>query len=400
MNLIALSIPGFFLLMGLELWASRRRGVEVYRFSDSAADLGCGIVQQVLVVFYAPLTVLAYQALYEHRAFELPVDAAWVWILAFLGVDLCYYWFHRASHEVNLLWAAHVVHHQSEEYNLSVALRQAAFQPVFSWVFYLPLALLGVQPAVFFTLAALNTLYQFWIHTRLIGRLGPLEWILNTPSHHRVHHGQNPIYIDRNHGGTLILWDRLFGTFQAETEPVIYGVTEPVSSWSPIWANLHSWVVTARRTRAAQSLREAAMLWLGRPGRAPAGAEAVPKFCGDKYDPPAPLALKRYVGAHFALASAGTTLYLFLSTAQWTERLTLGALIVLAMTTLGGLLEARRWAAPAERARLVLAPVAVALLLPHPAALAAAVLVAAGSLWALGRCRGTDATDEAPRPIG
>ena len=129
------------------------------------------------------------------------MDAAWAWVACYVGHDFLYYWFHRASHEVNVGWAAHVVHHQSEEYNLAVALRQGALQPAVSWVFYLPLAVLGFPPAMFLAVSSIDTLYQFWIHTRLVGRLGPLEWVLNTPSHHRVHHARNPRYIDSNYGG-------------------------------------------------------------------------------------------------------------------------------------------------------------------------------------------------------
>jgi sterol desaturase/sphingolipid hydroxylase (fatty acid hydroxylase superfamily) len=202
---IQLAIPVFFLLIGVELVAARLLERDAYRFSDSLNDLSCGILQQLLEVFLKTALFAGYAWLFAaHRVCEIPAAAAWAWLACFLGVDFCYYWFHRWSHEVNAGWAAHVVHHQSEEYNLSVALRQGAFQPAFSWLFYLPLALVGFPPAMFLAVSSFNTLYQFWIHTRLVGRLGPLEWLLNTPSHHRVHHARNPKYVDRNHGGTLV----------------------------------------------------------------------------------------------------------------------------------------------------------------------------------------------------
>src|SRR5690606_31238042 len=151
--------------------------------------------------------------------------------------DFAYYWWHRASHRISFLWAAHVVHHQSEDYNLAVALRQAWFTSLSSWVLNLPLAFLGVPPLVYGVCAALNTLYQFWIHTRLVGKLGPLEWVLNTPSHHRVHHGIDAPYLDTNYGGVFIVFDRLFGTFVEETHEPRYGTLDPIRSFDPVWAN-------------------------------------------------------------------------------------------------------------------------------------------------------------------
>src|SRR5207247_5460488 len=177
--------------------------------------------------------------------------------------------FHRMSHEVNAFWAAHVVHHQSEEYNLAVALRQGAFQSSFSWVFYLPLAVIGFPPLLFLTVSSLDTLYQFWIHTRAIGRLGPLEWVLNTPSHHRVHHGRNPQYIDRNHAGTLIIWDRMFGTFEPEGHAVIYGVTEPIASWNPVWANFHAYRNLWADAKRAKHWWDKIRIWFMPPGWKP-----------------------------------------------------------------------------------------------------------------------------------
>jgi hypothetical protein len=153
-------------------------------------------------------------------------------------VDFCYYWFHRASHRINFLWAGHAVHHQSEHYNLSVALRQGVVQSLFSWICYLPLALLGFPTWMFLIMSSLNTLYQFWIHTEFIKRMGWFEILFNTPSHHRVHHGKNLQYIDKNYGGSLIIWDKLFGTYEREDAPSDYGTTEPLNSWDPFFANV------------------------------------------------------------------------------------------------------------------------------------------------------------------
>lgn len=237
---IALSIPVFFLLIGIELIVGFLRKEKLYRFNDALTNINLGTGQQIVGLMMKSVLFLGYLYLYENRIFTFE-NSILTWVLLFLGVDFFYYWFHRMSHEINALWAAHIVHHQSEDYNLSVALRQSWFQGWFSWMFYLPLAVLGFDPIMFATVNSFNTLYQFWIHTTTIKSLGPLEWIFNTPSHHRVHHGSNPKYIDKNHAGSLIIWDRIFGTFQKEEEQVIYGITKPLNSWNPVWANLHYW---------------------------------------------------------------------------------------------------------------------------------------------------------------
>ena len=201
-NYIALAIPVFFLLMGVELWAARRRGARLYRFNDALVDLSCGMSQQVFLVFAAGLLAAGYLWLYRHRFWTLHGPVAWV--VAFFAVDFIYYWWHRLSHRVNFLWAVHVVHHQSEDYNLAVALRQAVLSVWTIWPFHLSLALVGVPPVVFATVESFSTLYQFWIHTELVGRIGgPIGFVFNMPAHHRVHHAINPQYLDKNYGGTF-----------------------------------------------------------------------------------------------------------------------------------------------------------------------------------------------------
>lgn len=386
-----MAIPAFFLLMGLEWVVARIQRVRVYRFSDWVANLGCGIIQQTFKVALASFTFLAYRYLFEHhRLLELDAGQWWVWAVAYLGWDLAYYWFHRLSHEVNFLWSAHVVHHQSEEYNLGVALRQSALQGGFSWPFYLPLALLGIPPLVLAICASINLLYQFIIHTRTVGKLGPLEWFMNTPSHHRVHHGQNPQYIDRNHAGTFIIWDRMFGTFEPEGEAVIYGVTEPPLSWNPLFANLHHWQLSLRRARAAHTWAGALGVWLKRPGHVPDGATEDGKRADprEKYDRRSPAPVVAYAAVHLLLIAGATTAYLFLedqtpgaAVCAW------GAGIIASAGSLGGLLDGAGWARVTELIRpfaivaglLVLTP---ALAAPGPVAgLLVAASVSAGALW-------------------
>ena len=361
MKLIVASIPLFFILIAIEIVAARVLERRVYRFADSFADLGCGMIEQLLGVLVKASLFAAYLALYDKvRLFDLP-EASWaVFAACFLGVDFFYYWFHRKSHEIGAFWAAHSVHHQSEEYNLSVALRQGAFQSFFSWAFYLPLALLGFPPATFITCSALNTLYQFWIHTRLIGKLGPIEWIFNTPSHHRVHHGRNPRYIDRNHAGVLIIWDRMFGTFVPETDEPVYGVVKPLASANPFWANFASWAdlisIAARARRVTDRLKPfvAAPGWRPQELGGPLMPPEVSRPAEEPRAEPTPKALGAYVFAHFVLI-------LVFTAAALGRASQLGPLVFLAIATflvvslvvLSGLLERRPWARSAEAARVL-----------------------------------------------
>ncbi len=237
-DLVALAIPAFLLLIGVEVVLARRLGRRVIRFTDATADIACGIGNQIAELWWKGLFFVLYVWCFEYRLIDWGDGRVAPVVLGLVGVDLCYYWWHRASHGTNLMWAAHVVHHQSEDYNLAVALRQAWFTGLTSMPFYLPLALLGLPPWAYALGMGVNLLYQFWIHTELIGRLGPFEWVFNTPSHHRVHHGVNPEYLDKNHGGILIVWDRLFGTFEPEVAPPVYGTTEPLESFDQVHANL------------------------------------------------------------------------------------------------------------------------------------------------------------------
>jgi sterol desaturase/sphingolipid hydroxylase (fatty acid hydroxylase superfamily) len=371
-NYIVLAIPAFFLLIAIELLWARWQERDYYRLNDSVNDLSCGILQQLFEVFAKTAIFAGYLFLYERwRVADVP-GTAWAWAACFLGVDFFYYWFHRLSHERNALWATHIVHHQSEEYNLAVALRQSAFGGAFSWVFYLPLALAGFPPLMFLTCSSFNTLYQFWIHTRAIGRLGPLEWVMNTPSHHRVHHACNPKYIDRNYAGVFIVWDRLFGSFKPEDEEPAFGITKPLRSWNPFWANLHYWAEMLDVARRSRGWRDRLrMLWAA-PGWRPAdqgGFLAPPEIdraTQRRFDPPLARGLSLYVLLQFVAVLVFTSVMLF-NQKRWSVAL-LGAgtaAVVWSLVGLGALLEGKRWALAAEVGRVaVLALGASALLWP------------------------------------
>ena len=398
MNYVLYAIPFFFVLIGLELLVDRWRGVSTYRLADSINSLSAGVLSQVSGLLTKGLGLLTYGFAVQHLAlFELSAQQTWVWVLAFVLYDFCYYWNHRLGHERNVLWAAHSVHHQSEDYNLSTALRQTSSGFLFGWIFYLPLAVLGVPLLVFLTVAALNLLYQFWVHTRHVPKLGWYEWAFVTPSNHRAHHAQNAIYMDRNYGGVFILWDRLFGTFQEELdeEPVIFGVTTPLASWNPLWANLQFYVQLWRDATRAASWWDKLRIWFMPTGWRPADVAAkyplskpeLSQFV--KFEVPLSAGQKVYAGVQFALYLVGGTYLLAIS-----ESLSLGLLIAswawvaFGLYSLGVWLENRPLARLLEVLRLLSSvPLLLALqqaaLLPVDAAVwsVLALYALASALW-------------------
>ena len=272
-DLVYYAIPAFFALMLLEAWLSARMGADAYERRDTAASLAMGLGN--VVVNAGVKTALAWPLfswLYAHRLFEIGSGPP-AWLLLFFADDLTYYGWHRASHEVRLLWAAHENHHSSQRFNLSTALRQSWTTPFTTLPFYAVLPLLGFHPLMVATEVSVSLLYQFWIHTERIGRLPDwYELVFNTPSHHRVHHGANVEYLDRNHAGILILWDRLFGTFEPERAPVRYGLTKNIESFNPVRIAFHESVSMFRAARRAASWRDAAGYLLRPPGWSPDGS--------------------------------------------------------------------------------------------------------------------------------
>lgn len=316
MKIMLFAIPIFFLLIGIELLIARLHQKELYRFNDAISNISCGISQQAIGVFIKVITLGAYVYCYELSPFRIP-NAWWTYIILFVAIDFLYYWFHRYAHEINFFWGTHVVHHQSEDYNLSVALRQSAFQSLISGMFYLPLAILGFDPIPFLLINTIQTLYQFWIHTETIDKMPAwFEFIFNTPSHHRVHHGRNPKYIDKNHGGTLIIFDRLFGSFQAEEEQVVYGVTKSLSTWNPIWANLDYYNDLQKEFRRTKGIKDKVRLLINKPGwrsAAAGGPQLPPPIASNepiKYHTIIPNGLSIYISLQYIFLLLGTTLFL------------------------------------------------------------------------------------------
>ncbi|HKE16811.1 MAG TPA: sterol desaturase family protein [Kofleriaceae bacterium] len=262
--IIAYSVPVFLALMVGEMFL-RRAGARGYERRDTLASLAMGVGNVVVAALLKVVTFAFTVWLSRFALFDLS-HGWWIWLLLVPAEDLCYYAFHRAHHEVRLLWAAHVNHHSSRHFNLSTALRQSWTTPITGPIFWAPLPLLGFAPLHILTAQAVSLVYQFWLHTEHIGRLGPLEWVFNTPSHHRVHHGRNVEYLDRNYAGIFIVWDRLFGTFEPERAPVDYGLTRNLSTFNPLRVAFHEFRAIARDVVRARSLKGRLAAALAPPG--------------------------------------------------------------------------------------------------------------------------------------
>jgi sterol desaturase/sphingolipid hydroxylase (fatty acid hydroxylase superfamily) len=316
---IALATPVFFALIALEFLVGRARGRSNYRLNDALNSLSLGVMSQVVGLFTKLLAVGIYAAVHSVAAlWQWPTDQWWTWALAIVVYDFCYYWNHRLGHESAVFWAAHVVHHQSQEYNLSTALRQTSSGALLGWIFYLPMAVAGYPTEVFVVAAVVNLLYQYWIHTEQIGKLGWFDRWFGSPSNHRVHHAVNDRYIDRNYGGITMLWDRLFGTFVDESEKCVYGTRAPLDSWDPLWANLEVYADLAHRSRQAARWRDKVAVWLMPPGWQPAtaGGPAWHKPSFDvarvrRFDPPMGRAAQVFALVHFGAVLAGATALLW-----------------------------------------------------------------------------------------
>ncbi len=359
LNYVAFAIPVFLGSILLEAYIARRKGQKgYYYFGTAMSDVTTGTVFQALEVFVKIASLIAYAWVFEHWSVIDWGNDSWApWVIGMLGVDLMFYWWHRASHVVNTLWAVHGVHHQSEDFNLAVALRQPAFEPITWFFFYIPLALLGVSPEIYIASYAVDRLYQFYIHTELVDKLPrPIEWLFNTPSHHRVHHGVQDQYLDKNYGAILIIWDRMFGTFEEEGERVVYGTTVPINSYNPVWGNLQYFVHMADLARRATRWRDKLWVPFAHPAWLPQGVSRDPdepkRMKSDKYRPPINRALAAYIAGHFLLLGVALIPFLlFEGEFSWAQLLAGSAAIVISSMAFLGLIERKRWALLVERMR-------------------------------------------------
>jgi alkylglycerol monooxygenase len=319
-QVIVLATPVFLGLIAIEFAWGRARKRNTYRLNDAINSISLGMLSQISAVLTRLFRVGIYTAIYGAVAMWHS-EAFWTsgfgWLLALVFYDLCYYWFHRISHQSAIFWASHVVHHQSQEYNLSTALRQTSSGALLGWIFYVPMALAGVPPLVFGVVALVDLLYQFWVHTEHVPKLGWFDRWFCSPSNHRVHHAVNDRYIDRNHGGILIVWDRIFGTFVEEDEKCVYGTRAPLNSWDPLWSNAEVYWALAKDCWHARNWADKVRVWFKAPGWRPADVAA--RFPRQAFDiakvecfhPPMATGLAGFACVQFLLLLAGAVVFLW-----------------------------------------------------------------------------------------
>ena len=360
MNPIVYAIPVFMASILLEIVVARWKRVPTYDIPDALTSLHFGTLSQTIGAFVKVLGFGLYVAVYERwHAMELPANAWWVWVAALVVYDLIYYWIHRFGHEVNCLWAAHQVHHSSEYYNLSTALRQSSTGAVVGWPFYLVMAVAGVPPLVFGVVALIDLLYQYWVHTELVRKLGWFDRVFVSPSNHRVHHGQNDYCIDRNYGGIFILWDRLFGTFQEERdeEPVVYGIRKPLRSYNAVWGNLHVWKELF--TSSGQALRRgnisgAISVFFAPPTGWGQHVDHLDTKTVERFDTATPRTVRMYALVQYGVFSLYATHFIAVAPElSLGVRLLYAGVIAAGALSVGWMLEGRKFALPVEALRLV-----------------------------------------------
>lgn len=252
------AIPGFIILIAAEVVFAIKTQRELYNIKDASTSIALGLGNLLAGIFAKTIMVFVYTWLYKYRLFTIPFTAWWGWALCFFADDLSYYWFHRISHNVRYFWASHVVHHTSEYYNLAAALRQTwTGNLTGAFLFWWWMPLVGFEPGMILLMQSVSLLYQFWIHTEAIQKMPRwYEFIFNTPSHHRVHHGSNLLYLDKNHAGILIIWDRMFGTFQPEEFRPTYGLTKNVATFNPVKVAFHEWMNIGKDLKRARTFKD------------------------------------------------------------------------------------------------------------------------------------------------
>ena len=318
--LITYAIPFFMLLVGIEFIYGLIKRENNYRINDALASMSLGLISR-----FIPLLGLGFQyVVYTYVAEEFNLSLlnsteTWVWVTAFFMYDLCYYWMHRLHHEIKVFWATHVVHHHGEEFNLSTAMRQTSTGFLWKWIFFLPMFIIGIPPNVFVTVAGINLIYQFWVHTEHIGRLGVLEYIFITPSNHRIHHAQNDDYLDANYGGVFIIWDRIFGTYIDERDDLkpVYGTVKPLKTFNPLWANIEVFYQMILDSYRTKKFKDKIRVWFSPPAWRPDDVkEKYPVEKNDldnfeKYDPEITTMEKVFAFFQFSMINGLTILMLF-----------------------------------------------------------------------------------------
>jgi alkylglycerol monooxygenase len=345
-NIVALAIPLFLGFMALEYWVSCRQGRRVYDFADFISNLNVGIAERLSDVFVTGIFYFVYDYLHRHFALWQFEPNPWHFVLLLVFTDFLWYWYHRLGHEVNILWGLHVVHHQSPEFNYSASVRVTVFQAFARTAFWAFLPIIGFPADMIMSVLLLHGLYPFFVHTQVVGKLGWLEYILVTPSHHRVHHASNPEYLDKNYGDILIIWDKIFGTFKEEKDRPVYGLTKPLNSYSFLWQHFHFLLEIGYAIRQAPTWGAKMRLLFGKPDLiAPEGREVLERYFRISQR------RRRHAVRHsryilWQISAVLLWLFLFVAFEHYTDvvfRWLSAAVILITVINCGAILEQRRW---------------------------------------------------------
>lgn len=382
LNYLALAVPLFTTAIVAEYLVARKKGRNIFRFSRSIANINVGIAERLCDTLITGLFFFVYDYLHRHFAVFDIRPSILLWIVLLVVTDFTWYWYHRLAHEINIFWAAHIVHHQSEDFNYTVSARITVFQAIIRTGFWAVLPIIGFPPAMITGVLLVHGLYPFFVHTQLAGKWGILEYVLVTPSHHRVHHASNPEYLDKNYGDVFIIWDKLFGTFQKEGEPAVYGITKPLQSNSFLWQHFHYFIELGVCIKKEKSLAGKMRILFGRPSQVDPRARehAEQLFHIHNNNESSGRDLNRYV--LFQVAASLLTLFVFIlfeHHLHWEVQLTIALIILLTLVNCGAILEQRRWIFYLEYVRLTI--ILTGIFLYHPNvtfALAASLLLTMG----------------------
>ncbi len=352
-----LVVPAFFVFLGIEyLVACKRKQSHFFNYSSSIANISVGIAERLLNLFITGSFYSLYYYVYEHYGWWRIPTTWWVWIVLLLATDFVWYWYHRLGHEVNLFWGAHIVHHQSEEYNYTVSARITTLQAIVRNVFWIVLPLIGFHPAMVIAILVVHGTYSFFTHTQVIGKLGWAEYIFITPSHHGVHHASNEKYLDKNYGDIFVFWDKMFGTFQPEEEKPRYGLTHPLKSNSFLWQHFHYYLELLEACRRSGSLWKSLKIIFGQPNQLDPNIRPFleRQLLSKKGSYKTSLRFKVYLNIQVVFSLVMLVLFTMVNAELgYVEKSFVVFFIVLTLINCGALLEQQRWVYQLEILRVL-----------------------------------------------
>lgn len=369
-NFLAFAIPLFICIMSFEYLMARNKRLPYFHLHDSIANISIGIAERLLDVFTAGLFYFVYHYL-QHRYGLLRIHpSVLLWVALLIATDFLWYWYHRFAHEINILWAVHVVHHQSEDFNFTVSARITVLQAFVRMLFWCVLPVIGFPAEMISVVLLVHGVYPFFIHTRMIGKLGVLEYVLVTPSHHRVHHACNEQYLDKNYGDVFIIWDKLFGTFMEEggVDKIRYGLTKPLNSYSFMWQHFHFFAELYFEAKLQKGLRKKLAVFFGRPSLLgyQARERASVRLLIRRQDIPMCEPLNRYVIWQIGVAVLGLFLFILLgSNMPLTYEISISCLVLVTLVNCGAIMEKKKWIIYLEVCRLLISALCLVTLAPN-----------------------------------